>query len=94
MSRPKRDYEFQLASRLMEIAADEFNNHGCNDVDPKLFAGIPVKSRVVLLEDFNEWYQSTFHVPIPWVNFDEIGDHQWMQYMAWKLSGENLSPQI
>ena len=83
-----------VASRLLEMAAREFHEHGCNDVDPEVFKGVSVRQRKILLEDFNEWYQSTFLVPMPWVEFQEVRDDQWMEFFAWKLSGKPLTPQF
>lgn len=86
-----RKYHNTLAARMLQAAADEFGNHGCNDVDPKWFEGVGVRSRAALLTDFNDWYMSTFHVPVLPLDFVEIRDDQWMEYMAWKLSGEPLN---
>jgi hypothetical protein len=83
-----------LACRLLEVAAAEFFQDGCTDFYPKLLDGISLRSRSVLLEDFSEWYQSTFHVPVPSPELRDITIDEWMGYIAWKLSGKPLSPQI
>jgi hypothetical protein len=89
MKAPK-SHHLRLASRLLEMAAREFHEHGCTDTDPEVFRGIDMKSRDAMLEEFNELYQSTFQVPVPPLEFDRVGIDMWMDYMAWRLSGEKL----
>ena len=78
-----------LASRLLEMAAREFHEHGCNDMDPQVFEGIPVGQRSVLLAGFNAWHRSTFDASVHFepLDLDRVGDDQWMSYMAAVLAG-------
>jgi hypothetical protein len=71
-----------LASRLLDLASDEFHEHGCNDMPKEMFAGISeaeVKEMVAGWNKFNEFEGD----PLPLMN---IGDDGWMEYLAHRLA--------
>jgi hypothetical protein len=45
----------RLASRLFSMAADEFGNHGCNDIDETLFTDWTEPEKLQLAIDFENW---------------------------------------
>jgi hypothetical protein len=45
----------RLASMLFSMAADEFGNHGCNDVDETLFTDWTEPEKLQLAVDFENW---------------------------------------
>ncbi len=74
-----------LASRLLEMAAAEFHEHGCNDVQPEMFAGLGDVEKVLLVKGFNEWF-SKKNPNLNWqFELFNIGDDQWMNYLAHRL---------
>lgn len=46
------DKEKKLAADLLKLAADQFANHGCNDIDQKLLEGWTEKERQDLMRDY------------------------------------------
>jgi len=47
--------ELRLAAAMLKIASEKFSNHGCNDVDEKLYEGWTDEERQQLIKDINEW---------------------------------------
>jgi hypothetical protein len=45
----------KLAAVLLEMASDEFANHGCNDVEESLFKDWTIEERKKLVYDFEKW---------------------------------------
>jgi hypothetical protein len=79
-----------LAGRLLEMAAREFHEHGCNDMPAEMFEGL-LKSEVTeLVEGFNTWdaqhWDPKDFLPMPLAN---IRDDQWMEYLAY-ITGATL----
>lgn len=79
-----RPSEILLAGRLLAVAADQFSNHGCNDMPMEHFEGIGQFERERLERDYNRWAKNTAD-PVP---FQNIGDDGWMHYLAARLKGE------
>jgi len=76
-----------LASKFLEIAADSFDNHGCNDVDEDTLYGITENQRKALEVGWNDWNSGgdpDEHVP-----FLHIGDSSWMSYLSHKLKEDS-----
>jgi hypothetical protein len=46
------DKEKKLAADLLKLAAEEFGNHGCNDIDDKLFEGWTDEEKTSLCRDY------------------------------------------
>lgn len=75
-----------LASRLMKLAADEFGNHGCNDMDMTMFNGIAPDARQQMLTDFNI-YNRTEAIDVRPIEY--VYDSSWMSYLAHRLREES-----
>ena len=83
-ARPVSPAEMLLAARLLEVAAREFHEHGCNDMDLSLLAGIDFGDLVVMASAFNRWNGSDREP----VLLDAIQDDQWMEFLAARLRGQ------
>lgn len=64
------DKEKSLAANLLNIASDEFGNHGCNDVSEQVFKDWSLNERQKFVKEFHEWngdpdeYNENFlHIP-------------------------------
>lgn len=76
-----------LASRLLDEAAREFHEHGCNDMDPEYFEGLSDTDMAELLDGFNAWYrgetgETCGDSELPYRGVGHIGDDLWMSYLA------------
>jgi hypothetical protein len=72
-----------LAARLLRIAAEEFQNNGCNDLPSDFFDGIPDDQKAAIVKQFHNWID-------PELEFnpnDMGGDDSWMDFLADKLDG-------
>ena len=49
------DKEKELLAKLVDIASDEFVNHGCNDVEDSFFDGWTIEERQNLFQEYYEW---------------------------------------
>lgn len=78
MIRPK---ELLLAADLLRMAADEFGNHGCNDIDEALVSRFTTEEKIVLAKELGEYNGD----PEEERNFMHIGDYALMGFMAFKL---------
>lgn len=76
-----------LAARLLEMAASEFGNHGCNDMDMATFDGMTLEEKGWLMAQFHIWDQEAN--PVDWEprQFRMIGDTEWMHFCADMLRG-------
>lgn len=74
-----------LASRLLEMAAAEFHEHGCNDVDAKMFEGMLPGEVAWLVEHFNIWWANLNDSEPQDFKLIEIRDDWWMDYLAHRL---------
>jgi len=74
--------EKQLAAHMLELASDEFSNHGCNDVDASVYEGWTLQERQQFVKEYYEWngdpenYSPTFL---------HIGDSSIMSFLSHKL---------
>lgn len=71
-----------LAANLLELAANEFSNHGCNDVDESVFKDWTIEERREFVKGFYKYNGDP-------ENYDEnylhLGDSILMDYLANKL---------
>ena len=68
-----------LASEMLELAQNEFSNHGCNDLEDKIVKLIPES----MLEEMRQW-NSKGKDPWPW-NAESVGDSGLMHFLSYKL---------
>ena len=47
--------EKQLAAKMLEMASDEFSNHGCNDVENSVWKGWSKEERMTFVKEYHEW---------------------------------------
>jgi hypothetical protein len=74
--------EKKLASCLLKEAANEFGNHGCNDVDEKLYDGWTKEERQQFCKEFEEWNGSPDDYN---PNFLYLPDFALMDFLAYKI---------
>ena len=68
-----------LASKMLELASDQFSNHGCNDLDSETLELITDEKK--LCDDVREWNgDDEWPEKASW-----IGDSSLMQYLSDKL---------
>ena len=78
--------ELALAAKMLELASDQFSNHGCNDVDGNVYDGWTLEERQQFVKDFHEWngdpeeYEETFL---------HLGDSTIMSFLAAKLEAQS-----
>ncbi len=81
--------ELELAAELLENASDAFSNHGCNDVNDKIYIGWTLEERQKLVQEFYEWngdpeeYDPTFL---------HLSDFMLMSFLADKLKEQANDP--
>lgn len=74
--------EKELAAKMLELASDQFSNHGCNDVEDSVYEGWTQDERKQFVKEFHEWngdpeeYSETFL---------HLGDWAIMSFLAHKL---------
>ncbi len=47
--------DLELAANLLRLAADEFSNHGCNDIDDDLLKDWTDQEQEQLCKDYEQW---------------------------------------
>jgi len=80
--------EKRLAAEMLELASDEFSNHGCNDVDDTLWEDWTLEERKRFVKEFHD-YNGDPEEYDP--DFLHLGDDVLMGYMAHKLRNEALT---
>lgn len=93
--------EKHLASKMLNLAADEFSNHGCNDLDSSLFKDWSEEEIKQFLREFYIW--NTHKEPFlrefyKWKTHEEPSDEELklsfirddglMDFLAYKLKNE------
>jgi hypothetical protein len=83
--------ERMLTAALLEMAADEFGNHGCNDMDRKLLdkIGFTEEEKIALGRQYHEYNGDPEEAFGTVKDFDWIHDYAWMGFMAHKLLRED-----
>jgi hypothetical protein len=72
-----KSYERKLIAMLLDLASDQYSNHGCNDFD---LSFLPDKERQSLLKAIEEWngtpedYDPTRKVGADWVLMRYLGE--------------------
>jgi hypothetical protein len=82
-----------LAAIVLEWAADSFSNHGCNDVEQRVYAEAEFTDadKAKLLRDMREYNNQDE----PWPEkLSQIGDSSLMGFFADKLRKEAGSGQV
>lgn len=82
---PEIKYLAQIA-KLLDMAGDQFGNHGCNDLPSDFWDGVSHEDQVELYRKYHEW-----NGDLEDFNPDQIGylgDWVWMGYFSEVLKGE------
>jgi hypothetical protein len=71
----------------MDVAADRFHEHGCNDMDPEYFEDLEAEELQELEAGYNAWKRGktgeTCGDPEDdYTPMAHIGDNMWMAYLA------------
>ena len=75
--------EFKLAAKMLDLASDEFSNHGCNDVEDSVYEGWTIEERRAFVKEFHEWNGDPEEYN---ENFLHLGDSTIMSFLSAKLS--------
>jgi hypothetical protein len=81
----------KMASLLLEMAADEFSNHGCNDLDQDFIkaVGLTDEEKLQFVTEYYEWNGDLEEAKkYGWIrasHFDHMGDSTLMRFIARKL---------
>jgi hypothetical protein len=81
----------KMATMLLEMAADTFCNHGCNDLSPEFIkeAGLTDEEKVQFVTEYYEWNGDLEDAKkYGWIkasHFDHMGDSTLMRFIAHKL---------
>jgi len=80
--------QVRLMAKLLEMAADEFSNHGCNDVEQSIYeeCGFSDADKATLIHEMQQWNGDTKD-PHP-TKLMHIQDWMLMRFFAAKASGE------
>jgi hypothetical protein len=74
-----------LASRLLEMAAATFHEHGCNNTPAEVFEGLSAGEVGGLVRGFNVWFNEKLPGFNAGVDLSQIGDDEWMEYLAYRI---------
>lgn len=74
--------EKELASKMLELASNEFSNHGCNDVEDSFYEGWTLEERQQFVKEFWEWNGDLSNYS---PDFLHLGDDSIMAFLAHKL---------
>jgi len=77
------DKEKKLTAHFLELAADEFGNHGCNNVEERVWAGWTIEERQQFVKEF---YESNGDPENYDPNFLHLHDYAIMSFLAKKLT--------
>lgn len=80
-----KDREKELAAKFLELAAGEFSNHGCNDVDDDFFSGWTKDERQEFCKEWREWNGDPEEYD---PEFLSLPDYAIMDFLAYKIRGE------
>lgn len=81
----------KMAALLLEMAADQFSNHGCNDLDQDFIkaVGLTDEEKLQFVTEFYEWNgdfeEAKENGWITAKHFDRMGDSTLMHFVAHKL---------
>ena len=75
-----------VAARLLDMAADEFHEHGCNDIDPELWEGLSVQEIADLSRSFAIWRRAEGD-PGWRDSVQAASDDGLMRYLAYIIGG-------
>ena len=71
-----------LAAKMLELASDQFTNHGCNDVEESIFNDWTLEEKEAFAKEYFEWngdeQEDRTHL--------HIGDSEIMSFLAEKLT--------
>jgi len=82
MTKQEKIY-LKLAAKMLELAENEFTNHGCNDLDEDVLEVAKELNEKEFCNEFRIWNGNPDE-DYP-QNFDQIGDSSLMHFLADKL---------
>ena len=78
-----------LSAKMLDLASDEFSNHGCNDLDDKLVNSMSDSEKEDLLKGMQEWHDDDSYPSC----IEQVGDSFLMEYLSYKLKEEAIVEQ-
>jgi len=71
-----------LASLMLNIASNEFSNHGCNDVENSVYKNWTPEEKNKFVKEFHEWNGDPEETDDYFLN----NDNMLMSFLAYKLT--------
>ena len=75
--------ELKLAAEMLQLAEQEFSNHGCNDVEDSVYDGWTLEERQQFVKEYHDWNGDPHEYDH---NFLYLPDFAIMSFLAYKLS--------
>lgn len=72
-----------LAARLLQLAADEFSNHGCNDLSDSTFKDWTQEEKQEFINDADAWNGGDVELTPDTIN--QMPDWMAMEVLAYQL---------
>lgn len=72
---------FRLAAKMLNLASDEFSNHGCNDLDEDTFSDLSDEEKEELRVSYKKYYGDDEYPTA----LTQIGDSELMSYLSDKF---------
>lgn len=73
--------QLELAAKMLELASDQFSNHGCNDLEESFFDGWSLEEKEEIAKEYFEWNGDEQEGR----TYSHIGDSEIMSFLAAKL---------
>jgi len=79
----KKETAVILIAKLLEMASDDFDNHGCNDLYDDFWEGVSEEEKQDLYKEYHEWNGDPEEYDPNHVDY--LGDSSLMRYFSEKL---------
>ncbi len=85
-----KPHELKLAAKLLELAADQFSNHGCNDFDLVQEAGLTLEQAYEVNKAYVNWNGDADQVDENYLRSTEAwaGDSGMMRWLSTRMQQE------
>jgi hypothetical protein len=77
--------EKELAAKMLDLASEQFSNHGCDEVEESVYDGWTREERLQFVKEFHEWNGDPEEFSEDMLH---LGDSTLMAYFASKLRNE------
>ena len=84
--------EKELTAKLLDMASEEFGNHGCNEVGKSFWSGWTTGEVRQFIDEYHQWNGDSDEWNEENYGLDgyiySLGDSQIMSFLAYKLKNE------